>query len=132
VDDEDGCPDSDAGVVDMTFDTDGDSQGMGPSGGFFRDGIELFVGTDHLDECADTSDPNDETGVGESPWPPDFNDNGMTDIGDLVGLKNHWVPLGNPYGVRYDLNANGMCDIGDLVILKYYWIGSGHDTCTVG
>jgi len=113
-------------------DSDGDSLGLGPSGGYFRDVVELFIGTDPLDECADTSDAFDETGVGESPWPPDFNDNGQTDIGDLVSLKNHWVPFGNPYDVRHDLNANGLSDIGDLVILKAYWPGTGRDTCTVG
>jgi len=207
------------GIGDECDDSDGDSLGQGPQpAGFFRDAVELFVGTDPADDCADTDtlnnergpdncpfddnpsqadddgdglgaacDPDDgiantdedgdgvdnlpdncpqvsnpgqadadNDGLGDdcddddvnpnpdidgdtygnqeplSPWPPDFNDNGETDIGDLVGLKNHWVPLGNPYGVRYDLNANGECDIGDLVILKYYWVGGGHDTCTVG
>jgi hypothetical protein len=113
-------------------DCDDDSKGQGPSGGFFRDGVETFIGTDPLDPCADTTTANDETGVGESPWPPDFNDNGLVDIGDLVALRNHWVPLGEPYGERYDLNANGLCDIGDLVVLRTYWTGSGYDTCTVG
>jgi hypothetical protein len=117
-------------------DDDNDSQGLGPSGGFFRDEVEAFMGSDPLDDCADTNTPNDERGpaYGEplSPWPPDFNDNGRTDIGDLVLLVNHWVALGNPYGVRYDLNKNGICDIGDLVIFCNYWVGSGYDTCTVG
>jgi branched-chain amino acid transport system substrate-binding protein len=120
------------GVGDACDDSDGDSLGQGPSGGFFRDSVELFMGTDPLDNCADTSAANDETGVGDSPWPPDFNDNGLIDIGDLVALRNHWVPLGETYGERYDLNANGLCDIGDLVALRYYWVGSGYDTCTVG
>ena len=34
-------------------------------------------------------------GAGESPWPPDFNDNGQTDIGDLVILKWYWVGGGH-------------------------------------
>lgn len=110
--------------------------GRGPSGGFFRDGIELFVGTDPLDACADTSTVNDERGpaYGEpvSAWPPDFNESAFTDMGDLGALADHWVYLGNPYGVRYDLNANGICDIGDLVALASYWMGTGYDTCTVG
>jgi hypothetical protein len=109
------------------LDTDGDG---------FTDAAENFMGTDPADDCADNSTPNNERGpaYGEplSPWPPDFNDNGYTDIGDLVALANHWVPLGNPYGARYDLNANGVCDIGDLVTLATYWPGTGHDTCTVG
>jgi hypothetical protein len=124
-------------TVCATGDSDADSKGVGgPCCFLFRDDAELFMGTDPYDNCADTATPNNERGpeYGEplSPWPPDFNDNGRTDIGDLVALKNHWVPLGNPYGPRYDLNANGICDIGDLVVLKLYWVGSGRDTCTVG
>jgi hypothetical protein len=113
-------------------DDDNDSKGLGPPPGYFTDSVELFIGTDPQDECADTATFNDETGVGVSPWPPDFNDNGFTDIGDLIALTDHWTYLGNPYGVRYDLNANGFCDIGDLVALATYYVGSGHDTCTVG
>jgi len=117
---------------------DNDSQGLPGAGnaGFLKNTVEAVTGTDPLDDCADTATPFDEEGPGAgepvSPWGPDFNDNGFTDIGDLVGLKNHWVPIGNPYGARYDLNGNGMCDIGDLVVLKAYWIASGHDTCPVG
>jgi hypothetical protein len=117
---------------DACDDSDSDSKSQGAGAGFFRDSVELFIGTDPADACADTSAANDETGAGVSPWPPDFNDNGLLDIGDLVALRNHWVPLGEQYGVRYDLNANGLCDIGDLVVLRTYWSGSGHDTCTVG
>jgi len=118
-------------------DTDGDGKGLREGfPWYFDDWKEDFIGTDPTDNCADTATPMDERGpdYGEplSPWPPDFNDNGFTDIGDLVGLKNHWVPIGNPYHHRYDLNANGMCDIGDLVLLKTYWIGTGKDKCIVG
>jgi len=97
----DPCPDA--------SDCDDDSLGYGPSGGFFRDEVELFVGTDPMGAC------------GSGAWPPDFNDDGVINIGDLVALKNHWVPFGNPYGVRYDLNADGSIDVGELVILRYYW-----------
>jgi hypothetical protein len=116
-------------------DDDNDSQGLGDPL-WCRDEVEAFIGTDPLDECADTSDFNDERGpaYGEarSPWPPDFNDSGYTDIGDLVALAEHWTYAGKPYGVRYDLNANGFCDIGDLVALATYWVGTGYSTCTVG
>jgi putative hemolysin len=98
----------------------------------FSNRFERDLGTDPADDCADTSDANDETGAGVSPWPPDFNDNGFIDIGDLVALRNHWVPLGETYAARFDLNANGLCDIADLVILRTYWPGTGNDTCTVG
>jgi hypothetical protein len=116
-------------------DCDDDSLGMGQPP-FLNDRVELFMGTDPQDACADDTTPNNERGpaYGElfSPWPPDFNDNGGTDIGDLVGLADHWVPMGKPYGARYDLNANGFCDIGDLVVLATYWPGTGRSTCTVG
>jgi hypothetical protein len=149
VDDEiDNCPDT---PNPDQLDTDGDGDGDAcdpdddndscippdyvdcpePNGGFFRDEAELFIGTDPLDNCADTPEPNDERGpaYGEplSPWPADFNDDSQVDIGDLVGLRNHWVPMGEPYSIRYDLNANGLCDIGDLVVLKYYWLTSCPD-----
>jgi hypothetical protein len=117
------------------IDDDNDSLGQGDPLRF-RDEAEAFMGTDPLDECADTSAFNDERGPDYdepvSPWPPDFNDSGYTDIGDLVALAEHWTYIGNPYGVRYDLNANGFCDIGDLVFLAFHWLGSGYDTCTVG
>ena len=107
---------------------------LGPpgAGGFFRDDAELFMGSDPFDACADDMIPNNERGPiftePRSPWPPDFNDNGGTDIGDLVALRQHWVPVGGTYSHRYDLNANGACDIGDLVVLKRYWQMS----CPVG
>jgi hypothetical protein len=117
-------------------DGDNDSKGAGPAPGFFRDSRELFMGTDPLDECADTATSNDERGpaFGEplSPWPPDFNDSGKVTSGDLVLFKQHYM---NPamYNVRYDLNASGGPTItsADLVIFKSYYIGSGRDTCTV-
>lgn len=105
------------------LDTDGDG---------FTDAAEVFMGTDPDDNCADTSTARDEEGGAYSeplsPWPPDFNDNGFIDIGDLVALSEHWTYHGYPYHHRYDLNANGFCDIGDLSILAEY-MGM---TCTVG
>jgi hypothetical protein len=123
--DTDGCHDSPGD------DYDQDSSGLAGTRGlpFFSDEVEVFLDTDPTEACPTTAVANDEA---VDAWPPDFNDNGQTDIGDLVLLKNHWVPLGNPYGARYDLNASGMGDIGDLVILKLYWIGGGYDTCSVG
>jgi hypothetical protein len=121
---------------DACDDSDSDSKSQGPGAGFFPDSSELFMGTDPADACADTYTFNDERGPAYSeplsPWPPDFNDSGYTDIGDLVALAEHWTYLGNPYGIRYDLNANGFCDIGDLVGLATYWVGTGYNTCTVG
>jgi hypothetical protein len=103
----------------------------------FRDGVELFMGTDPNDECADTSAARDEEGPAQgeplSPWPPDFNDTGKVTSGDLQLFAQHYA---NPatYDVRYDLNASGPPKItsGDLQIFASYYAGSGHDTCPVG
>jgi len=107
-------------------DCDDDSLGLGAPL-FFRDGVEIFIGTDPLDDCADTDIPNDETGAGVSPWPPDFNDTGELDIGDLILLREWWF---GDYSTRYDLNASGGKDIADLIVMRTYWFG--YDTCSVG
>jgi hypothetical protein len=111
------------------IDDDNDSLGLGAPL-YFRDENEEFMGTDPLDECADTSDPNDETGVGESPWPPDFNDSGGVTSGDVVLFRLHYIPLDPliPYDARYDLNASGAITSGDLVLFRKYY----GETCTVG
>jgi hypothetical protein len=119
-----------AGTNPCNADHDTDSKGVVYNNN--SDRVELFIGTDPLDSCADTSAFNDETGVGVSPWGPDFNDSGYTDIGDLSALADHWTFMAKPYGVRYDLNGNGFCDIGDLVSLATYWPGTGKDKCKVG
>jgi hypothetical protein len=115
-------------------DSDGDSLGLGGGGGpYFRDDIETFIGTDPLDNCADTATPNDERGpaYGEplSPWPPDFNDTGKVTVADLVYFKYHYLSAPN-YLARYDLNGSGGPTItsADLVIFKMYYGAS----CTVG
>ena len=93
----------------------------------WTDDQETFMGTDPEDECADTSDPLDETGVGESPWPPDFNDTGRLDIGDLILLRTWWF---GTYTPRDDLNASGDTDVGDLVLMRKKWFAD--NSCTVG
>jgi len=115
------------GIGDICDDSDGDSYALGTGAGYFKDSAELFMNTDPLDDCADTSDPLDETGVGESPWPPDFNDTGELDIGDLILLREWWF---GAYSPRYDLNASGGKDIADLIRMRTYWFD--HDTCSVG
>jgi hypothetical protein len=116
---------------------DNDSKGYGSDPGFFRNSRELFMGTDPLDNCADTSTSRDEEGPGAgepvSPWPPDFNDTGKVTAGDLQLFAMHYNDA-LTYDVRYDLNASGPPKItsGDLQVLAYYYVGSGNDTCTVG
>ena len=90
-------------------DDDNDSLGLG-NPLFFRDEIELFLGTNPLVAC----------GLGV--WPPDFNNSGSVTSGDLVLFRQHYQPLGGPYDARYDLNATGVITSADLVILKIYWL----------
>jgi len=92
-------------------DDDNDSLGLG-SPLFFRDTIELFVGTSPLVAC------------GPGAWPPDFNDSGGVTSGDLVLFRQHYVPLDPSilYDTRYDLNGSEAITSGDLVILAIYWL----------
>jgi len=126
-DDNDDLPDA-SDPCPLNPDCDDDSLGLGAPR-YWRDGIELFMGTDPLDECADTATVLDERGpaYGEplSPWPPDFNDNGRLDIGDLILLRTWWF---GDYSTRYDLNGSGGRDIGDLIVMRTYWPFE----CTVG
>jgi hypothetical protein len=118
----------------LNADCDGDSWGLTGTGGLplLNDHVELFMGTDPLDACADTPTANDERGpaYGQplSPWPPDFNDTGNVTTADLVLFRQHYVPLGGTYDARYDLNASGSITSADLVLFKRYYGAS----CTVG
>jgi hypothetical protein len=115
---------------------DNDSKGAGAAPGFFRNSRELFMGTDPLDNCADTATSRDEEGPAQgeplSPWPPDFNDTGKVTSGDLQLFAQHYLDPA-AYAARYDLNASGPPKItaGDLQIFASYYTGSGRDTCAV-
>lgn len=88
-------------------DDDNDSFGMGfPL--YFRDEIELFVGTEPSDRCS---------------WPPDLNFDGRVDILDFGEISPHLgTVLGDPgYEPRFDLNMDNAVDSGDSDILVLYF-----------
>jgi len=99
------------------FDSDGDD---------FVDAVEIYVGTDPLDDCADTLTPNDEY---PDPWPPDFDDDTDCDIIDVLKFKPHMLCFeGDPcYDRRFDLDADGDVDIADVLLLKPYILTSCAD-----
>jgi len=94
------------GIIDTNDpDDDNDSFGLTDSNGqfYFRDEIEEFIGTDKNVNC------------GPDAWPPDFNNDGVTDVIDLVAVSTHYG-IEN-YSVRYDLNADGVIDGADSAII---------------
>ena len=96
-------------------------------GDFWSDALELLIGTDPSDMCADTGTPFDERGPGFgqplSPQPPDYNDDTFVDISDinLMGPPIFNPRLGkgsNPsYDARFDLNADDFVDIVDVNLM---------------
>lgn len=81
---------------------------------------EQFIGTTWNIKCALTSTANDEI----DRWPPDFNDNQWTNVGDY----NYWTtyaPFGSrptdpnsQYDPRFDLNTNELINLGDLLTMN--------------
>ena len=81
----------------------------------FRDEIEVAIGTDPLDACPDNSS--------DMAWPPDFDNNKVVNIIDVVLLAQHFPSdQGEPkYSVRYDLNADRAINILDVVLWAKYF-----------
>lgn len=73
-------------------DTDGDN---------FQDAAEVYMGTDRLDPCPDSSS--------DAAWPPDQNNNRIVIGFDVIFLKPHiGCVVGQPcYDPRHDLNTDG-------------------------
>jgi hypothetical protein len=90
----------------------------------FGDNIELLMGTDPSDRCADTTIANDERGFNYSqplsPLPPDANDDRNINVGDLIillGGGKMLTSVGHPlYSPRSDFNGNGVLNMGDVII----------------
>ncbi len=95
-------------------DSDGDSLGLG-NPLWFRDEIELFVGTDPLNPCADDTTPDNEA---DDKWAPDLNDDQAVNIADRGRMVLQL--LSGIYDQRYDLNADGVLDIQDRAIEVLY------------
>jgi len=112
-------PDPDGDGLTNACDPDDDNDSLGMTDGqgrlFFRDEIEVLIGTDPQDACPDS--PSDNA------WPPDFDNNGVVNIIDIVLLAQHFPSnQGEPkYSVRHDLNADHAINILDVVIWAKYF-----------
>ena len=106
--------DSDGLGDDCDPDDDNDSLGLG-NPLWFRDEIELFVGTDPLNPCADDTIADNEA---DDKWVPDLNDDQAVNIGDRARIV--FQLLSGSYDQRYDLNADGVLDILDRAIEVLY------------
>jgi hypothetical protein len=112
--DNDGCHDS------ICKDTDGDSFGaliqIAPSVfcTLFADEREAQLGTNPVRACAATPAPNDEP---IDPYPLDFNDDGFTDISDIISITGRLGQAQTPSNVRYELNLDGFIDISDIILM---------------
>jgi hypothetical protein len=107
------------GVGDACEDQDGDSEGLtdGPLSLYFRDSVELAVGTSRTAACSATPTANDEA---TDAWPPDFNDDQKITIADLSAFYQHYPPP-DPYSTRFDLDADGDIDEFDVnIFMKYF------------
>jgi beta propeller repeat protein len=72
----------------------------------FADSIEIFIGTNPHERC------------GYNAWPPNFNNDRVVNILDVLMFKPKLPP--NPYDKRYDLNTDGKVDILDVTMMKPY------------
>ncbi|MCJ7511281.1 MAG: dockerin type I domain-containing protein [Dehalococcoidia bacterium] len=89
-------------------------------GGYFDDNIELFLGTNPLDPCANTTTANDEA---DDKWPPDFNDDRTANVLDVIMAFGDRMDTcqGNPqYLRRSDLNADTCITQADADIFRPY------------
>jgi len=117
-DDNDGMLDVDE-APGCEFDPDCDDDSLGLQDGqgrfFFRDGVELFMGTDPLDNCSDN--PSHDA------WPPDFNNDTRVNLADIAPLRDAFNSQeGEPsYNRRVDLTANGRINLEDIVPFRAYF-----------
>lgn len=99
--------------LDPSVDTDGDgalnASDTDDDGDGLLDTQEQSMGTDSLAACPANG--------GHDAWPPDFNRDGDSDIGDvLAGFAGRILnPEGND--ARSDVNDDGDVDIGDLIAI---------------
>jgi Zn-dependent metalloprotease len=92
---------------------------LGPNnGGSFSDRVELSVGTNPNDRCADTTVANDEA---DDKWPPDFNDDRSNNTLDFALWKNSFASPPKPLNPRADLNADTSVNTLDFAVWKPYF-----------
>ena len=112
-------------------DDDDDSLGLGdPSGLFFRDDVELFLGTLSLSACPTTGAPDDED---PDAWGPDFDDSQQIGGSDVILISQRFgthkdvpPPVGlQPYSERFDIFPTGVSlekiDGSDIIVLAQYF-----------
>jgi len=132
-DDTDPCPsnaDCDGDSLGLTATQTGSNCPVGGARPRFNDCMELFLGTNPTDACADTLTPNDEA---TDKMPADFNDDRFVDVTDrtlmALAIKGY---LANPanYSARYDLNATSSLNVTDRTIVVLYMNQTGGLACT--
>jgi len=99
--------DNDGDTVPDPIDSDDDNDG-------FSDAVELAVGTDHLDPCADTPTSDDEP---DDKWPPDFDDSqivNILDVGRVLPPSFGSTPAQPNYNARRDLEPDDVINILDV------------------
>jgi hypothetical protein len=87
----------------------------------FTDADEGDIGTDPLDACANTPDPNDEA---DDCWPPDWDDSQTVNLLDVLSFKPHFGaadPSDPKYDARFDLNMDGAVNLLDLLPFKPFF-----------
>jgi len=94
----------------------------------FRDCVELFVGTNPLDSCADTTTANDEA---VDKVPADFNDDRKVNNSDASLMKQAVKDGGKgKHAKRFDLDASGRVDNADLAIVNDFVKLTGGKACS--
>jgi hypothetical protein len=87
-------------------------------GGYWRDIVELAVGTSPLDRCADTTASGDES---DDKWPPDFDDNRSVNVVDFTLWRADYASPPKPLNPRADLDASGTVNVLDFGAWKPYF-----------
>jgi hypothetical protein len=96
---------------------DTDCDGYPDTTSFGARAPESYIGTFQTQDCASTPSIGDEP---TDSWPPDFNDNQITNGGDWLTYNSRFgvtVSPPNP-NVRWDLNASGLINGADMLQLN--------------
>lgn len=93
---------------------------------------EAIIGTASGEHCSATPGVHDE--ALPDAWPPDFNDNQVVNVGDILSFNSSFGQQGTDPPVsfagtstpvsRWDLNANGIVNVGDVLQLNAFMFKS--------
>jgi|SRR3989338_7862277 len=80
----------------------------------FKDGNELYIGTNVSMKCPLTSTQNDEP---VDSWPVDLDDDYKATLADILSFNGHFNANSSSayYSRRYDLNADGRITLSDVL-----------------